>query len=131
MFNVVFAGAQAVGALLWGLLAQGLGLLPTFVAAAVLMAAGATTVVVWPLPDVADWDRDPAVYWAEPTLAYEPDPREGPILVTVRYVVPEEDQAEFLEAMEPVRMTHLLRAARSEYAKLEKALTEVETMEWA
>ena len=31
---------------------------------------------------------------------------------------------------EPVRMTHLLRAARSEYAKLEKPLTEAEIEGW-
>jgi SpoVK/Ycf46/Vps4 family AAA+-type ATPase len=35
------------------------------------------------------------------------------------------------EADEPVRMTHLLRAARSEYAKLEKPLTESEIGGWA
>ena len=34
------------------------------------------------------------------------------------------------EAGEPVRMSHLLRAARSEYAKLEKPLTEAETGGW-
>lgn len=34
------------------------------------------------------------------------------------------------EANEPVRMTHLLRAARSEYAKLEKPLTESEIGGW-
>lgn len=34
------------------------------------------------------------------------------------------------DAGEPVRMTHLLRAARSEYAKLEKALTESEIGGW-
>jgi MFS family permease len=113
MFNVVFAGSQAFGSLLWGLLAQGFGLVPTFVAAAAVMAVGAATVAVWPLPDVADWDRDPAVYWPDPELAYEPDPREGPILVTVRYVVPPEDEAEFLEAMELVRGVHLRTGATS------------------
>ncbi len=34
------------------------------------------------------------------------------------------------EAGEPVRMTHLLHAARTEYAKLEKPLTEVEIGGW-
>ena len=34
------------------------------------------------------------------------------------------------EAGEPVRMAHLLRAARSEYAKLEKSLTESEIDGW-
>lgn len=33
-------------------------------------------------------------------------------------------------AGEPVRMMHLLRAARSEYAKLEKTLTEAESRDW-
>jgi hypothetical protein len=42
-------------------------------------------------------------------------------------------QAAFLaaEAHEPVRMSHLLRAARSEYAKLEKPLSEAEIGGWA
>jgi ATP-dependent 26S proteasome regulatory subunit len=33
-------------------------------------------------------------------------------------------------AGDPVRMIHLLRAARSEYAKLEKPLTEDESKDW-
>jgi ATP-dependent 26S proteasome regulatory subunit len=35
------------------------------------------------------------------------------------------------EAREPVRMTHLLRAAQGEYAKLEKPLTTAELDDWA
>jgi hypothetical protein len=35
-----------------------------------------------------------------------------------------------VDAGEPVRMTHILRAARSEYAKLEKPLTEFEIGRW-
>jgi ATP-dependent 26S proteasome regulatory subunit len=35
------------------------------------------------------------------------------------------------EAKEPVRMTHLLRAARAEYAKLERPLTESESGGWS
>jgi ATPase family protein associated with various cellular activities (AAA)/winged helix domain-containing protein len=35
------------------------------------------------------------------------------------------------DAREPVRMTHLLRAAQSEYIKLEKSLTEAEVKGWA
>jgi ATP-dependent 26S proteasome regulatory subunit len=34
------------------------------------------------------------------------------------------------DAGEPVRMTHLLRAAHSEYSKLEKSLTGVEISGW-
>jgi MFS family permease len=113
MFNVVFAASQAAGSLLWGVAAQWFGLVPTFVAAAVLMAAGAATVPIWPLPDVAEWDRGSAVYWPEPTLGYEPHPQDGPVMVTVRYVVSAECEAEFLEAMEQVRLTRLRTGATS------------------
>jgi hypothetical protein len=34
------------------------------------------------------------------------------------------------DSAEPVRMTHLLSAARSEYAKLEKPLNDMETHGW-
>jgi hypothetical protein len=34
------------------------------------------------------------------------------------------------DAKKPVNMQHLLKAARSEYAKLEKPLTEAETGGW-
>jgi len=34
------------------------------------------------------------------------------------------------DASEPVRMKHLLRAAQSEYAKLEKSLTDAEVGGW-
>jgi MFS family permease len=111
MFNVVFAGSQAVGSLVWGLVAQWAGLVPTFVAAAVVMVAGAATVRMWPLPDVEHWDRASVAYWPEPALAYEPDPQEGPVLVTVRYVVAPEHEAEFLDAMELVRLSRLRTGA--------------------
>ena len=44
MYNIVFAGGQAIGALLWGLLAQWWGLVPMFLAAAAVMALGTATV---------------------------------------------------------------------------------------
>ena len=111
MFNVVFAASQATGSLLWGLTAEGFGLVTTFVASAVLMAVGAATVRIWPLPDVEDWDRSSAVYWTEPVLTDEHAPDEGPVMVTVRYVVPPEHEAEFLEAMEQVRLSRLRTGA--------------------
>jgi MFS family permease len=112
-FNVVFAASQGVGSLLWGLVAQTVGLVPTFLAAALAMVIGAMTVAFWPYPDVAHLDRDPAVYWTDPDLTYEPDPQEGPVLVTVRYVVSPEVEAPFLEAMQRVRRSRLQTGATS------------------
>ena len=110
-FNMVFAASQAAGALLWGLVAQAVGLVPTFLAAAALMVAGSVTVAVWPFPDVAHLDRDPAVFWREPELTHEPDPRVGPVMVVTRYVVPPAAAEPFLAAMVPVRRVQLQTGA--------------------
>jgi MFS family permease len=103
IYQVAFAGAQAIGSLAWGFLAHAVGLVITYLAAAVLMLLGTVTVRVWPLPDLRGVDRTPAIYWPELQLAHEPDPRVGPVLVTVVYTVRPEHQDEFVEAMEQVR----------------------------
>jgi hypothetical protein len=48
-------------------------------------------------------DRSPASYWPEPHLDFDPEPDDGPVLVTVTYRVPEDRETPFLEAMEAVR----------------------------
>jgi hypothetical protein len=48
-------------------------------------------------------DRSPASYWPEPHLDFDPEPDDGPVLVTVTYRVPEDRETPFLEAMESVR----------------------------
>ena len=113
MYNIVFAGGQAIGALLWGLLAQWWGLLPVFLAAAAVMALGTATVGVWPLRDVAGLDRDLAVFMPDPALVGEPDPHEGPVLVTLTYTVEDDQVRAFVEVMGEVRRSRLQTGASS------------------
>ena len=63
-------------------------LVATFAAASVLMALGAATIVVLPLHNVEGLDRSTAVYWPDPELVDEPDPDEGPVLITTVTVQP-------------------------------------------
>jgi hypothetical protein len=113
MYNIVFFGGQAIGALLWGLLAQWWGLLPVFLAAAAVMALGTATVGVWPLRDVAGLDRDLAVFMPDPELVREPDPNEGPVLVTLTYIVEEANVWAFVDVMGDVRRSRLRTGASS------------------
>ena len=113
MYNIVFAGGQAIGALLWGLLAQWWGLLPVFLAAAAVMALGTATIGVWPLRDVAGLDRDLAVFMPDPALVGEPDPDEGPVLVTLTYTVEDDQVPAFVEVMGEVRRSRLRTGASS------------------
>jgi MFS family permease/quinol monooxygenase YgiN len=102
-YQIVFVGGQGLAALGWGLLAQRFGLAAAFLAAAALMLAGAVTLRRWPLRDTEGLDRGPAMYWPEPHLDFEPEPDDGPVLVTVSYRVSPDHEARFLDAMEVVR----------------------------
>jgi predicted MFS family arabinose efflux permease/quinol monooxygenase YgiN len=98
-YQIVFFGGQGIGAFVWGVVADRIGLVPAFVAAAVLTALGAATVPVRPLLQSQHLNRDPATYWPEPILAVEPEPSDGPVVVEVRYTVPPEREEAFLTAM--------------------------------
>ncbi len=103
--TVVFVGGQAVGAFGWGLIGQYAGLGTALIAAAAITAVGAATLAVWPLIDASRLDRGTVSYWSEPNLAFEPDPEEGPVLVSLTYSVARDRVDAFLAAMEQVRLS--------------------------
>ncbi|MGI5214444.1 MFS transporter [Plantactinospora sp. CA-290183] len=103
VYQVVFAGGQALGALAWGVVADLASLVVAHLGAAVLMIAGALTVRVWPLPDLRAVERDPATHWPEVDLVDEPDPSVGPVVVILTYAVRPEQKGAFVAAMEDVR----------------------------
>jgi MFS family permease len=110
-YQVVFFGGQALGALAWGLIAERIGLVNTFLAAAVLTALCAATLVRWPLIETRHLDREPAVFWPEPDLTVEPGPDAGPIVITCTYTVAPENESKFLHAMRSVRHTRMRTGA--------------------
>lgn len=48
-------------------------------------------------------DLTPSMHWAEPVVVWEPDPEDGPVLVTVEYCIAPEQAREFVRAMRDVR----------------------------
>lgn len=59
-YQMVFAGAQAAGAVVWGAVSDLRGLVPAHLAAAALMRLGMVTLHWWPLRDTTGPDREPA-----------------------------------------------------------------------
>lgn len=113
IYQMVFAGGQALASVAWGVLAEGIGLVPALLVAAAMLGCGALTVVRWPMRDTTGLDRDPAVYWPEPYLEVEAEPEDGPVLVVITYAVPPADAAGFLEAMARVRRVKMRTGATS------------------
>lgn len=100
-YLLVFQGGMALGALVWGQLAQWAGLTTALAVAAGLMVAGAAASPWLPL---RDRDVGPAMSdaWPEPSVVVEPAPRDGPVLVLVVYRVSQENIAAFTSAMSRV-----------------------------
>ena len=99
IYLVTFTGSMTVGALIWGLVAEGFGLQLTFFAAAVVMLGGVVAGLFRRVPETGHLDREPAIYWPEARLAFDPEPDTGPVLVTVEYTVAPDREGDFLEAM--------------------------------
>lgn len=101
-YLVVFQGAQAVGAVIWGVVADRVSVTAALLAAAVVLAIGALVGLRSPMPDTATLDRTPSMHWPAPQLTVAPGAADGPVLVTVTYRVPETDAAAFTAAMQHV-----------------------------
>jgi quinol monooxygenase YgiN len=111
-YLVVFQGAQAGGALVWGLVAARSGTGTALAAAAAAMAAAAATLVLLPLRTGEHLDPSPAVFWPEPTLALDPDAADGPVVVSVEYRVPAENEEQFARLMQRMRRSRGRTGAR-------------------
>lgn len=109
-FQMVLFGAQALGAVLWGLLASDLGLVDAVLIAAAMLLAGVATLGSWPLIDTRGLDRSPSMHWPEPNLTFQPAPQ-TPVAVATMYTVAPEREAQFIEAMQEIRLSRLRTGA--------------------
>jgi hypothetical protein len=110
VYQMVLFGAQGLGALAWGVIAESVGLTVTFLVAAGLMAGAAASIRIWPFVDTSGMGRDIVVRPA-PTLELEPDDDSGPVIVSTSYSITTEDEPEFMQAMARVRESRLRTGA--------------------
>ena len=74
----------------------------------------ALSVAVLPLrPCTGSLSVDISTAWPTPTLVFEPCPEDGPVLVTVRYRVADENRDDFIAAMSAVRQSRLRTGGHS------------------
>jgi MFS family permease len=103
IYTVTFTGSMTAGSLLWGFVAEGLGLQIAFLIAAGVMFAGVIAGMVWRVPETGHLDPQPVVYWPAARMAFDPEADAGPVMVTVEYTITPEKEAAFLEAMDNLR----------------------------
>jgi MFS family permease len=102
IYQMVLFGAQGLGALLWGVLANAFGLTVAFVTSAALLVAGTASLRLWPLFETANMDRS-IVARPDPEFEFGTASEAGPVVVWTTYSIPPEREVEFFRAMRRVR----------------------------
>jgi len=96
---LVIQGGLAFGSLLWGTVATHASVPVALFAAAATLVASLAITRTHPLTAVEGLDLRPTRHWQEPVLHAEPQPTDGPVLVTVDYHVEPGDEDAFAAAM--------------------------------
>jgi MFS family permease len=100
IFILVYQGSFALGSAAWGAVAQGASIRVALLGSGVGTIASVIFAFFAKLPD-STADLTPWNHWRRPTVIkeVESDIDQGPVLVTVKYSVIREREAEFVEAM--------------------------------
>jgi MFS family permease len=107
MFMLVFMGGMAAGSALWGAVAARAGSSVALACAALGLVLGLTAMMRYRLSNGEALDLTPSRHWPEPAVVLEPQPEEGPVLVTVEYRIDPARAHAFALAMRAVRLERL------------------------
>ena len=104
--QMVFSGAITIGSVVWGTVADRIGIPWTLVLAAGGLAVASVLTLRWRLAlDLVD--RTPSQHWPDPVIAGDIPGDQGPVMVMVEYRVDPRRSAAFAETLE--RLGHVRR----------------------
>ncbi|HVO90943.1 MAG TPA: MFS transporter [Casimicrobiaceae bacterium] len=109
-FVVVFMGGMALGSVLWGQVANQVGIPAALTTAAVGMVVAIALTWRFKLGVHQVLDFRPSMDWPLPVLAETPEP-DVPVAVTIDYRIQPAKRAEFVAAMQAVREMRLRNGA--------------------
>jgi len=107
LYLLVIQGGMAGGSVLWGVIAEHVGIPNALLIATLGLMLGITTAARYPLRADGEIDLTPSMHWPDPQMLIQPEPHHGPVLVTVEYLVAAERAREFAEAMREMRQQRL------------------------
>jgi len=102
-YLMVFQASIVLGSLIWGGIADAIGVKWSLLAAAATFVPGLLTVRWLGLPVVESGEMK-VVPRAHPDVAVEPEAEDGPVMIVVDYKVSPENEEAFIEVMEELRV---------------------------
>ncbi|HQZ11441.1 MAG TPA: MFS transporter [Devosia sp.] len=99
IYQTAAFGGMALGAWLWGMLAEGVSLQASFLVAAALLLAGVVVGLKLPLPPRSALDLDPLNRWKMPQVEFDVEPRSGPVMIEITYRIRPNNVPAFMRVM--------------------------------
>jgi MFS family permease len=99
IYVAVMFGGMAVGSLLWGEMANLIGLPGALAASAACCLIGIPATRQWKLQTGKEFDFMPSMHWPAPITALDVKADRGPVLVTVEYRVPAGARTRFIRGI--------------------------------
>ncbi|WP_082609934.1 MFS transporter [Bosea sp. Root381] len=99
LYQMATFGGMAAGSWAWGYATLHLGPAQALLLSALALLAGGAIGLRYVLPPLTALNLDPLSRWREPKVAVDIEPRSGPVIVTIEWLIREEDVVEFLKAM--------------------------------
>ncbi len=113
LYQMAAFGGLAAGSWLWGVVAAAEDVGAALLIAAFVILACALLGRWLPLTQSGELNLDPLRLWKEPSTAVPVEPRTGPVVITIEYVIREEDVLEFLRRMAERRRIRRRDGARN------------------
>ncbi len=113
LYQVAAFGGIAAGSWLWGEAAAAVGVSVALLASSAVMLACAAFGLWLPLAPDEELNLDLLRRWKEPSTVVPVEPRTGPVVVTIEYVIRQDDIGEFLAAMAERRRIRRRDGARN------------------
>ncbi|KPF66596.1 hypothetical protein IP69_14700 [Bosea sp. AAP35] len=99
IYQMAAFGGMAAGSWAWGQATLHLGPEQALLISAFTLLVGAALGLRYELPPLEALNLDPLSRWREPKVAVDIEPRSGPVIVTIEWLIREEDVVAFLNAM--------------------------------
>ena len=113
LYQMAAFSGLAAGSWLWGEVATGVSVSAALLSASVVMLAG-TALGRWlRIEQTEELNLDPLRSWKEPSTVVPVQPRTGPVVITIEYLIDEADLMEFLSAMSERRRIRRRDGARN------------------
>jgi MFS family permease len=112
LYQTATFGGMALGSWVWGLSADAWGPDRALTLACIVLLACALVGLRLPLPQFSALDLNPLNTFNEPIIKLDLQPRSGPIMVTIGYLIDQEDITKFLQLMSERRRIRIRDGAR-------------------